>query len=501
MQDFAQNTTLHGLGYIADKKLSTIEKIFWTVSFVTSVSLCAMLIWNVWVKWQSAPIIVTASDDLISVEEVPFPSVTICPHSKLKKSICSEDSYSDIKSPIVKKLFEAGCLVLGVPNDRTPEKFNVETVRRIYDEVSPTVRQIFHICYFYGHLSNCVELFKPVLTLEGVCYTMNSLAANEILRNDSIQSDYSYMRTSQQSVGWSHSGGYSHLNTSDDVYPRPGRRTVFTFQNVWIILRQERESVVRAYDSNDHGFKVYLHHPADLPQSSVFYYAAPSEKSISLGLKLNIVNTSSSLRSYSPDTRRCFFPGERYLRYFHTYTDNNCKLECLTNYTLQLCGCVWFHMPHNNSSIICRASRANHYCFQRAEEQFDEQEGDYNRGGRCRCYPLCLNVQYEADIVKIFNYDESQVEYRSLMRGIMDFSQYRFTCIELFYKAPKFVAMHHSELFGTTDFLANCGGLLGLFLGCSFLSIVEIIYFFTLRLSCSFRRNTQQTEYIIEKNE
>lgn len=41
--------------------------------------------------------------------------------------------------------------------------------------------------------------------------------------------------------------------------------------------------------------------------------------------------------------------------------------------------------------------------------------------------------------------------------------------------------MLRSELFGLTDFLANCGGLLGVFLGFSFLSLVEIFYFFTLR--------------------
>lgn len=42
--------------------------------------------------------------------------------------------------------------------------------------------------------------------------------------------------------------------------------------------------------------------------------------------------------------------------------------------------------------------------------------------------------------------------------------------------------MQRSEVYGYTDFLANCGGLLGLFLGFSILSIVEIIYFLTLRL-------------------
>lgn len=40
----------------------------------------------------------------------------------------------------------------------------------------------------------------------------------------------------------------------------------------------------------------------------------------------------------------------------------------------------------------------------------------------------------------------------------------------------------------TTDFLAVCGGLLGLFLGVSVLSIFELIYYATLRVFWSNRR-------------
>lgn len=56
-----------------------------------------------------------------------------------------------------------------------------------------------------------------------------------------------------------------------------------------------------------------------------------------------------------------------------------------------------------------------------------------------------------------------------------------FSKLEMYFKRPRFISMRRSELFGVTDFLANCGGLLGLFLGFSFLSLVEIFYFLTLR--------------------
>lgn len=59
--------------------------------------------------------------------------------------------------------------------------------------------------------------------------------------------------------------------------------------------------------------------------------------------------------------------------------------------------------------------------------------------------------------------------------------------LSIFFKEHQFITSKRSELYGQTDFLANCGGLLGLFMGVSVLSIIEVIYYFTLRLGCSLR--------------
>lgn len=48
--------------------------------------------------------------------------------------------------------------------------------------------------------------------------------------------------------------------------------------------------------------------------------------------------------------------------------------------------------------------------------------------------------------------------------------------------------MNRSERITLSDFVASCGGLLGLFMGISVLSIVEMVYFLTLRLGCKLRR-------------
>lgn len=57
-----------------------------------------------------------------------------------------------------------------------------------------------------------------------------------------------------------------------------------------------------------------------------------------------------------------------------------------------------------------------------------------------------------------------------------------------FYKTHQVPTQHRSELYTVPTILAVCGGLLGLFLGISTLSIFELIYFFTLRLYWNIRR-------------
>lgn len=51
----------------------------------------------------------------------------------------------------------------------------------------------------------------------------------------------------------------------------------------------------------------------------------------------------------------------------------------------------------------------------------------------------------------------------------------------VYYKESQFITSRRSELYGLTDFLANCGGLLGLCMGVSLLSLVELLYFCLVR--------------------
>lgn len=56
-----------------------------------------------------------------------------------------------------------------------------------------------------------------------------------------------------------------------------------------------------------------------------------------------------------------------------------------------------------------------------------------------------------------------------------------FAKLAIYFKQPQYMALKRSELFGWTDFIANCGGVLGLCMGVSLLSLAELLYYCLMR--------------------
>lgn len=56
------------------------------IAFILSVVLCSSSVWNTWLKWNEAPVMVSFNDRTTSIGMVPFPAVTICSTHKYDKN-------------------------------------------------------------------------------------------------------------------------------------------------------------------------------------------------------------------------------------------------------------------------------------------------------------------------------------------------------------------------------------------------------------------------------
>lgn len=84
------------------------------------------------------------------------------------------------------------------------------------------------------------------------------------------------------------------------------------------------------------------------------------------------------------------------------YTKHNCETECLANYTLEMCDCVKFHMPHEHGTAVCGAKKMS--CYQEAMDKYLWSSAERNlvkkSGGslHCDCLPSCESIHYNAEI-------------------------------------------------------------------------------------------------------
>lgn len=91
------------------------------------------------------------------------------------------------------------------------------------------------------------------------------------------------------------------------------------------------------------------------------------------------------------------------------------------------------------------------------------------------CLPDCNSIVYKYEVMN----DWIIPERNETMYDI------RYSA-SFYFGSDEFVAYKRFESYGTVGLLSNIGGLLGLYLGLSALSVIETIYFFTLRVFSDF---------------
>jgi acid-sensing ion channel, other len=124
-------------------------------------------------------------------------------------------------------------------------------------------------------------------------------------------------------------------------------------------------------------------------------------------------------------------------------------------------------MPRDNVTNIC--SQRDIKCYNQAEDnlmrtelrQSLESGSGENKFGKTECYclPSCTSINYDAEISQA-NFEYVKV-FNAFGADLNEFPDLILARLTIFFKEAQFITSKRSELYGLTDFMANCGGLLG----------------------------------------
>uniref|UniRef100_A0A1A9WD09 Pickpocket protein 28 n=1 Tax=Glossina brevipalpis TaxID=37001 RepID=A0A1A9WD09_9MUSC len=499
VSEYCDNSTIHGMKYLGEHKRPWWERIFWIMVFGFSIYTCAALIMNIWYKWNYNPVIVSFAEKSTPVWEIPFPTITVCPENKAPQTIFNytdtfwklKDFYSNITQEyptreslayfyVVSQVCDLHIIQQSKPDADFVQ--GIEIIGRL-SEIMPAFNETFLRCKWRNSLQNCANLFHKFITDDGICYSFNSLSVEEIYRQEGLIPDLMLHFENRTRTDWNVEDGYS-FSTQTSTYPKrvlgPGTKA-----GLDLLLNGYEKDFDNLCRGPVQGFKILLQTPGELPLMSKRFFRIPFDQEILISIKPKIITTSSGLKHYEPNNQ------------------NNCELECLANFTLSKCGCVKYSMPRRYAAPVCGPKKIS--CLYDAEdklalEEFNQgvsaTDSSYRAPTTCNCLPACTSIAYEAEI------SQADYDYKSLtgLKGTSNPKDELYGAkksrLSIFFKEAQFLTSKRSELYGTTEFLANCGGLLGLFMGVSTLSIVEILYFCTVRLATNLRMRHKKRKEI-----
>ncbi|XP_063708054.1 pickpocket protein 28-like [Culicoides brevitarsis] len=247
------------------------------------------------------------------------------------------------------------------------------------------------------------------------------------------------------SKDWSFEDGYDN-NYDTDVYPLRGasfnkqvdlrlrlkmNRNDFNNSESLTVISNNMLYTIQKF----HGFWVYVHHPMNYPHNDETKTFIPLNSRMTLNVEPDKISAERELNHYPFESRNCFIKEKELTNstIFKHYTEENCLLECRAVFSESKCDCVPFFIPYRN------------------------------------CFPPCSSLTYNV---------------RETMTGALPISNNSFRYSEVIVKLNlfEFLGKRRQESYSILDILSAFGGLLGFFVGASVMSIMELIFFFTVKI-------------------
>ncbi|XP_045885467.1 acid-sensing ion channel 1B isoform X1 [Micropterus dolomieu] len=419
---FCGGCSLHGANHVfVENKKFGIRQGLWALVFTMALSAFLFQVADRIMYYLQYDRI-TLLDEMVA-NNMTFPAVTLCNYNFVRKS---QMSYSDLifMGPLLG--FEEG-MAPGFPlapePDRQPgSRFSLD---EFYNRTRHRMEEMLLECNFKG-IECGAENFREIFTRYGKCYTFNS-----------GQDGRPLMVTMKGGMG---NGLELMLDIQQDEY-----------LPVW------GETDETSFEA---GIKVQIHTQDEPPFiDQLGFGVAPGFQTF--------VSCQEQRLTYLPppwgDCKATPMDSD----FFSTYSITACRIDCETRYLVENCNCRMVHMP--GDAPYCTPEQYKE-CADPALDFLVERDNDY-----CVCETPCNMTRYgkEMSFVKI----PSKASAKYLAKKFNKTEQYiadNILVLDIYFEALNYETIEQKKAYELAGLLGDIGGQMGLFIGASILTILEL---------------------------
>uniref|UniRef100_A0A6P7F4N0 Sodium channel protein Nach-like n=1 Tax=Diabrotica virgifera virgifera TaxID=50390 RepID=A0A6P7F4N0_DIAVI len=458
-KQFCLNTALHGYRFIILPKRIFLEKFFWTIICLLALITALALLCVAYLSFQEKPTVTVTDTSHYPIWHYHFPAVTICDYNKISRkkamafaneiakeqNLDAEDLAQQLK--ILFYLFEYR-MGQNVPKQNFTklqailDRANI-SIKSALQSVSTNCDDMLMKCLWKSDEKRCDSIFETIITTYGYCCSFNYHA----LKNHTFSGIMAYK-----------------------IPKNPRRVSACGYQTGLEVLLNNKPDDFFATLIPSFGLKILIHNPYTFPDWNIQNMLIHLKTVNFIGLTPTITMCTENVKHIEVERRQCWFSYERHLIYFQKYNYRNCMIECRMNLTIEMCQCVpVYFIPRHDliRSSIPGYNFSNHQIVQESASQ----------KGRCNCLPDCHFIIYSAESSFGILSREFSMNHHNLYGGV---HLKNHSVVRVFFNDLVGVKNRTDVKFNWHSLLAFYGGLLGLFMGFSFISGIEIIYFFTV---------------------
>ena len=438
LEEYAGRATLHGMYQAGTPGVHLARRLIWRMMMmVLAVSLLYVLIVQL-KKFLAFEVQTVISQQ--QKRELEFPAVTVCNHNQFRKTAAEKDPTT---AKLLKELFSLEArLTRDRKNNSTVGATNVLNDHDLVGMAHQLEEMVIY-CNWCGTAIPCSQFMSMTLTEVGVCYTFHS---REVIANRSLPL-------------------LVHEAGSD----------------CGLTMRFNIEVAEYYYGAGvSAGIQAIVHAPDEVPLVGQYGFSVPPG---SVGMAA--VQVRQNLNARSPygdcvDTAALSFTNP--LKYYDTYTATACKLENRVDFIYKRCKCRMYYDP--STLPICR-SVDDVLCWMKAKENFTRTGLKYMREA---CPPTCVSMSY-ATKVSYAQFpaphlideiaDQTNLSHTDVSRNLLQ--------LNVFFEEVSVRVVQQQPAYTATALFSDTGGLMGLCMGASLLTLVELGELLVLRVIRVFK--------------
>ncbi|XP_073950005.1 sodium channel protein Nach-like [Choristoneura fumiferana] len=458
LKNFCLESTYPGLKYFYLYP-DCISRGFWAVSLLLLYVFAGWLAVLLYSRFSNGPTRISIKTQHAPLTELPYPAITVCSPNQmtiaavnhLNKTLVNGNRNIDLNENIPHLLGFHERIKYNQINASTLQHLqglinaNRYTVREIMALVAQSCDDFLKLCIFQQERQDCRKLFRPLITVHGLCCIFNS----------------PYYFNEKR-------------NVKDHVFEPHMATTLGRADALTVVVDYEPEKAMDYTVGAGGGIRVYFTDWSEFPADDMNKIVYPNTESFMM-IRATHTYCTDYVMELDPNSRNCTLENELDLIYFDKYRNSDCDHLCYVRNLQSECHCLPLFLPQAKTDQVCNITDIP--CIGRVRLQ--------NFTVECNCLRDCVYNQYFVHM--------SLGNLHALPYMLLNpYESVNFTnstsILHMYFSGPSFVKKKQETVMTKVTLFSNIGGIFGLCLGFSIISIFEIIFYISKAIRNHFTR-------------